>query len=281
MFPARASLRALLGAETAATSPGTGCVIGMVHLRPLPGTPRWGGRMDEVVNAALADAEALRAGGADAVLVENHGDVPFSPGRVDPGTVAGMAVAIAAIRRAVDLPLGVNVLKSDALAALALAAATGARFVRVNIHVGAAVTDQGLIQGSAHESLRYRRLLASDVALLADVQAKHGTPLAPVPLEQEARDCVSRALADGLVVSGMATGEATELGDLKRVRGAVPGVPILVGSGATADTAAELLELADGIIVGTSIKRDGVLANPVDVSRVRRVVEAARGGRAR
>ena len=281
MFPARASLRALLGAETAATPPGTGCVIGMVHLRPLPGTPRWGGRMDEVVNAALADAEALRAGGADAVLVENHGDVPFSPGRVDPGTVAGMAVAIAAIRRAVDLPLGVNVLKSDALAALALAAATGARFVRVNIHVGAAVTDQGLIQGSAHESLRYRRLLASDVALLADVQAKHGTPLAPVPLEQEARDCVSRALADGLVVSGMATGEATELGDLKRVRGAVPGVPIVVGSGATADTAAELLELADGIIVGTSIKRDGVLANPVDVSRVRRVVEAARGGRAR
>jgi membrane complex biogenesis BtpA family protein len=131
----------------------------------------------------------------------------------------------------------------------------------------------------AHDTLRYRRLLGLDIKILADVQAKHGMPLVPIPIEQEARDSVSRALADGLVVSGAVTGEPTPLTDLKRVRGAVPDVPLLVGSGATPETAAELLSVADGLIVGTAVKRDGVLANPVDPRRVRRLVDAARGPR--
>ena len=252
-------------------------VIGMVHLRALPGSPRWAGSMEAVVQAALADARALADGGADALLVENYGDVPFTTGRVDSATVAGMAVVIGEIKRAVTLPVGVNVLKSDALSALAVAAAAGGRFVRVNVHVGAVVADQGILQSRAHDSLRYRRLLGLDISILADVQAKHGMPLAPIPLEQEARDCVSRGLADGLVVSGAATGEPTPMNDLKRVRGAVPHVPLLVGSGATPETAAALLSIADGLIVGTAVKRDGILANPVDPGRVRRLVEAARG----
>jgi len=254
-------------------------IVGMVHLRALPGSPRWAGSMQTVADAALADARALAEGGVDALLVENHGDVPFTAGRVDAGTVAAMAVAIAEIAHAVALPIGVNVLKSDALSALAVAAATGARFVRVNVHVGAVVADQGLLVSGAHDTLRYRRLLGLDVKILADVQAKHGMPLAPIPIELEARDCVSRALADGLVVSGVATGEPTPLGDVKRVRGAVPDAPLLVGSGVTAETAAELLSIADGLIVGTAVKRDGVLANPVDPRRVRRLVDAARGSR--
>ena len=251
-------------------------VIGMVHLLALPGSPRWSGRMEDVIRAALEDARVLHEGGADAVLVENHGDVPFSPARVDAGTVAAMAVVVAEIRRAVPLPVGVNVLKSDALSALAVAVATGCRFVRVNVHVGAVVTDQGLLQATAHDTLRYRRLLDAEVKLLADVQAKHGVPLGPVPIEQEARDCVSRGLADALVVSGPATGEPTSTTDLKRVRGAVPDVPLLVGSGVTPETAAELYSLADGLIVGTAVKRDGLLANPVDATRVRRLIEATR-----
>ncbi len=251
----------------------------MVHLRALPGSPRWTGSMADLVGAALHDADALAQGGADALLVENHGDVPFAPGRVDAATVAAMSVAIAEIRRLVPLPVGVNVLKSDALSALAVAAATGARFVRVNVHVGAVVADQGLLQSGAHDTLRYRRLLGLDIKILADVQAKHGVPLGPVPLEQEARDCVSRGLADALVVSGAATGEATPLEDVKRVRGAAPEVPLLVGSGVTPETAAELLSEADGIIVGTAVKRDGRLVNPVDPERVRRLVQAARGAR--
>jgi membrane complex biogenesis BtpA family protein len=254
-------------------------VIGMVHLLPLPGTPRWGGSMTSVVQAALDDARALAEGGADALLVENFGDVPFTPGRVDAGTVAAMAVAIGEITRAVALPVGVNVLRSDPLSALAVAAATGAHFVRVNVHVGAVVTDQGLLQSGAHDSLRYRRLLALDIEIFADVQAKHGLPLAPIPLELEARDCVARGLADALVVTGAATGEPTPMGDLKRVRDAVPGAPLLVGSGATPETAAELLSVADGLIVGTAVKRDGIVSNPVDPRRVRRLVEAVRATR--
>jgi membrane complex biogenesis BtpA family protein len=254
-------------------------VIGMVHLRALPGSPRWAGAMDEVTRAALDDARALADGGADALLVENYGDVPFAAGRVDAGTVAGMAIVIAELRTAVPLPIGVNVLKTDALSALAVAAATGARFIRVNVHVGAVVADQGLLQSNAHDTLRYRRLLGADVKILADVQAKHGVPLAPVPIEQEARDCVSRGLADGLVVSGAATGEPTPMGDIKRVRGAVADVPLLVGSGVAVETVAELLSVADGVIVGTAVKRDGRLANPVDPERVRRLVQAARVAR--
>jgi membrane complex biogenesis BtpA family protein len=257
----------------------TRAVIGMVHLRALPGSPRWDGDMAGVARAALDDARALAEGGADALMVENHGDVPFSAGRVDAATVAGMAVAITEIRRHVPLPIGVNVLKNDARSALAVAAATGARFVRVNVHVGAVAADQGILQSEAHDSLRYRRLLGVEIAILADVQAKHGMPLAPVPIEQEARDCYARGLADAVVVSGVATGEPTPMSDLKRVRGAVPDAPLLVGSGALPETVAELLSVADGVIVGTSLKRDGRLANPVDVERVRRLVAAARGAR--
>jgi membrane complex biogenesis BtpA family protein len=255
-------------------------VIGMVHLRALPGSPRWDGDMAALVRAGLADARALAEGGADAILVENHGDVPFTARRVDAATVAGMAVVIGELRREIALPIGVNVLKNDVRSALAVAAATGARFVRVNVHVGAVAADQGIIESEAHDTLRYRRLLGVDVAILADVQAKHGMPLAPVPLELEARDCFARGLADALVVSGAATGEPTPMADLKRVRVAVPEAPLLVGSGATPETVAELLSVADAVIVGTSIKRDGRLANPVDVERVRRLVAAARGARA-
>jgi hypothetical protein len=265
------SLDSILGAGTA--------IVGMIHLRALPGSPRWAGSMDAVIQAALDDARALAEGGADALLVENHGDMPFAPARVDAGTVAAMAVAVRAVRAATPLPIGVNVLKSDALSALAVAAATGALFIRVNVHVGAVVADQGLLQSTSYESLRYRRLLGLDIKILADVQAKHAVPLAPVPIELETRDAVSRGLADGLVVSGVATGEPTAMADLRKVRGAAPGMPLLVGSGATADNAAELLSVADGLIVGTSVKRDGVLANPVDPDLVRRLVDAARGAR--
>ncbi|MGH7396925.1 MAG: BtpA/SgcQ family protein, partial [Candidatus Rokuibacteriota bacterium] len=159
----------------------TRAVIGMVHLRALPGSPRWDGDMAALVRAALDDARALAEGGADALLVENHGDVPFTARRVDAATVAGMAVAVGEIRRALPLPVGVNVLKNDVRSALAVAAATGARFVRVNVHVGAVAADQGIIESDAHDTLRYRRLLGVAVGILADVQAKHGMPLAPVP----------------------------------------------------------------------------------------------------
>jgi len=252
-------------------------LIGMVHVAPLPGSPRWDGSMERVIAAAVADARALIEGGMDALLVENHGDAPFTPGRVEPATVAALTVVAREVRAA--LPgaiLGINVLKNDARAALAVACAVGARFIRVNVHAGAVVADQGLVQADAYHTLRDRRLLAADVRIFADVGGKHASPLAPVDLEQHARDLRHRGLADGLVVSGPATGAATSLADVKRVRGAIPDVPILVGSGATPETAAELLSVADGLIVGTAVKRHGDVASPVDPERVRRLVAAAR-----
>jgi uncharacterized protein len=130
-------------------------LIGMVHLAPLPGSPRWAGSMEQVIGSALADARALVEGGMDALLVENYGDVPFSAGRVEPWTVAAMAVTVAALRAAwPTLPLGVNVLKNDARAALAVAAAAGAQFMRVNVHAGAVVAEQGLVQTEAYHTLR-------------------------------------------------------------------------------------------------------------------------------
>lgn len=253
-------------------------LIGMVHLAALPGSPRWAGSMTRAAATALDDARALVEGGIDALLVENYGDVPFTRGRVEASTVAAMSVIAHEIRRAFpDTPIGVNVLKSDARSALAVACAAGAQFIRVNVHAGAVVADQGIVETDAYHTLRDRRLLDADVALFADVQGKHAVPLGPVELDQEARDLVHRGLADALVVSGKATGELTPLGDVKRVRSVVAGVPLLVGSGVTPETIEETLAIADGVIVGTSLKRDGNVRNPVDPVRVRELVARARG----
>jgi len=279
-------------------------LIGMVHVPPLPGSPRWEGSMPRVTALALADARALLDGGMDALLVENHGDVPFTAGRVESATIAAMAVVVAEIRRAkregkIAILMGIEgghaiedslgalrdfrrlgvryMTLNDARAALAIACAAGAQFIRVNVHAGAVVADQGIVQSDAYHTLRDRRLLDADVQLFADVQGKHAVPLAAVELEQEARDLVHRGLADALVVSGKATGEATPIADVKRVRSVVPAVPLLVGSGVTADTVSELLSVADGVIVGTFVKRDGDVRQPVDPERVRRLVAVARG----
>ena len=252
-------------------------LIGMVHLAPLPGSPRWRGSMAEVIDRALADAGALVEGGIDALLVENFGDVPFAPGRAEASTVAALSVAAAAVRSAWPAtPMGINVLRSDPRSALAVACAVGAVFVRANVHAGAVVADQGLLQSDAYATLRERRLLAAEVAIFADAQTKHAAPLAPAEIEQEARDLVRRALADALIVTGRSTGDPAALSDLKRVRDAVPEAPVLVGSGVTAESVAELLSVANGVIVGTSLKREGHVGNAVDPIRVRRLVDAAR-----
>src|SRR5256885_1062422 len=252
-------------------------IIAMVPRLPLPGSPRGDGSMARVVESALADARALVEGGVDAVLVENFGDAPFPPGGAGPATVAAMSVVAAELREALPrTALGVNVLKNDARAALAVAAAVGAEFIRVNVHAGAVLADQGIVQSDAYGTLRDRRLLGVEVAIFADVGGKHAVPLAPVEVEQTARDLVHRGLADALVVSGPATGQATPLADIKRVRSAAPEVRLLVGSGVTAETAAELLSVADGLIVGTSVKSQGGVRQPVDRARVEKLVAAAR-----
>jgi len=243
-------------------------LIGVVHLAPLPGSPRWAGDMDKVIRGAVDDARAYEEGGADAVVIENFGDVPFTKSAVAPETVAAMAVAGASVRGAIGLPLGFNVLRNDALSALALCAACGGDFLRVNVLAGAMVTDQGVIEGDAYTLLRKQQTLAPHVRILADVLVKHAAPLGDLAIEIAARDTTERGLADALIVSGTGTGDAAEVDDVRRVRAACPDAPILLGSGVTAANAALYMEYADGAIVGSSVKRGGKLSNPVDPARV-------------
>jgi membrane complex biogenesis BtpA family protein len=243
-------------------------VLGMVHLLPLPGSPGWAGGMAEVLERAVADAQALEGGGIDGLIVENYGDIPFCKGRVAAHTVSAMTLALAAVGDAVGIPVGVNVLRNDGRSALAIAAVTGASFVRVNVHTGAMVTDQGVIEGDAYETVRYRGQLGVEVKILADVFVKHAMPLGTLSIEQAARDTAYRGLADALIVTGSGTGEPTEMADVLRVKEAVPDVPLLVGSGVHERNVAQLLSVADGVIVGTSLKHDGVTTNPVDETRV-------------
>ena len=249
-------------------------LIGVLHLRPLPGSPRWRGNLNDVIQLTLNDARAYERGGAQALFIENFGDVPFTKGKVGPETIAAMAVAGSAVRAAVKLPIGFNVLRNDACAALALCAACGGRFIRVNVHSGAMLTDQGLIEGDAYNTLRYRERVCPDAQIFADVHVKHAVPIGNWDIENAARDTAERGLADALIVSGTGTGMAADLADLERVRSACPRAKLLLGSGVTLANVRDFLPLADGFIVGTSLKTGGKLANPVDARRVAALVRA-------
>lgn len=249
----------------------------MVHLLPLPGSPGWSGSMAQVLERALQDARYLCTGGVDAICVENFGDTPFLPCHVAPATVAAIALAVQRVRQEVDIPVGVNVLRNDASAALGICAATGASFIRVNVHTGAMLTDQGWITGAAHDTLRTRSQLDLDVAILADVFVKHATPPAGLTIEEAARDTWERGHADALIVTGSGTGEPADASAVERVRASVPEAPILVGSGVDASNAAHLLRHADGAIVGSAFKVDGRASSPVAPERVQEFMKVVAG----
>lgn len=244
-------------------------LVGVVHLPPLPGAPREGPPIEAVVERAVADARALARGDADAVIVENLGDAPFAAERVEPVTVAAMTRVALAVRAALpDLPLGLNVLRNDAVAALSVATVVGAAFVRVNVLVGAMVTDQGLVTGRARELALLRRRLGSTVAVVADVLVKHAVPLGPARLADVARDTWSRGGADALVVSGSGTGQPTDPEDLRTLAEAVPDAPRWLGSGFVPDQAPALVPWLDAAVVGTWLHEEGRLDRPVDPERV-------------
>lgn len=247
-------------------------LVGVVHLIATPGSPRFLGDRRAILRRAGDDAMALIGGGCDALIVENFGDVPFFATSVPPETIATMALALqSVIEVAGGAPVGVNVLRNDARAALGLCAATGARFVRINVHSGAAVTDQGVIEGKAAETLRERSRICPGVALLCDVHVKHAMPLGGGSIETAAADTLHRGLADALVVSGSGTGSAPEVERVAAVRRAVGNAPVLIGSGLTEKNAAEMFQFASGAIVGTSLKRNGSVDEPVEVARVERL----------
>lgn len=251
-------------------------IIGVVHLLPLPTSPRWGGSLKTVIDRAEQEATALASGGVDGLIVENFFDAPFAKNQVDPAVVSAMTVVVQRIQNLVTLPIGLNVLRNDAKSAMAIASCVRAQFIRVNVLTGVMATDQGLIEGEAYQILRYRRELGTDVKILADVLVKHARPLSSPNLTVAVKDTIERGLADAVILSGWATGSPPNIEDLELACGAANGTPVFIGSGANWENVGTLMQAADGVIVSSSLKRHGQIEQPIDPIRVSQFVEAAR-----
>lgn len=254
-------------------------LIGMIHCPPFPGAPRYhGAAMDAVYDACLRDAEVLMAGGMHGLIVENHGDVPFSkPEDIGPETAAFMSVVTDRIVRATGAPIGINVLANAPIPAFAIAMAGGARFIRVNQWANAYVANEGFMEGRAAEAMRYRSLLrAEHVKVFADSHVKHGAHAitADRTIEELTRD-LAFFDADVVIATGQRTGDAATVEEIETVAGATH-LPLLVGSGVTAANIGAILTRTAGVIVASSLKEGGVWWNPVDPERVRAFVAAAR-----
>ena len=253
-------------------------IIGMVHLAPLPDTPEATANLSGVCAAARRDAERLAAGGVDGLMIENYGDTPFYPDDVPKHTVAAMTRVGTAVNEVADCPIGINVLRNDAVAALSIAAAVEAGYIRLNVHTGLKATEQGLIEGTAHETLRLREQLGVDCAIWADLDVKHAAGIgSEQSIAAEFDDCVDRGHADGVIVSGAATGQRVDTEALDEALAARSAggylTPVFVGSGVTAESVDELLAAADGAIVGTALKADGETTNPVSTERVEQFMD--------
>jgi hypothetical protein len=246
-------------------------LLACIHLLPLPGAPLYGGSMAEVYERALEEAGIFEQNGVDGLIVENFRDKPFYPAKVPAETLAALTAVTREVVRKARVPVGVNALRNDAEAALAAATAAEAHFIRVNVHMGAVVSEQGIIQGSSHETLRLRAALRSGVLIFADVGVKHAAPLADRGLPAETRDLAERGLADAIIVSGELTGSETKAEDVEVVR-ANTSLPLLIGSGATPENIHKIFGKADGFIVGSYFKKEGKGNNFVEEQRVRRFV---------
>lgn len=251
-------------------------IIGVVHLLPLPTSARWGGSLNATIDRAEQEAVALVSGGVDSIIVENFFDAPFPKSKVDPAVVSAMTTVVLRLKELVSLPIGINVLRNDSLSAMAIASCTGAAFIRVNVLSGVMATDQGLIEGCAHELLRYRRELGSNVQILADVLVKHAQPLSSSDLTTAVQDTIQRGLADAVILSGATTGTPPRIEDLRLAKAAAGSTPVMIGSGADCDNIASLIQFADGAIVSSSLKRHGKIENSIDPIRVSQFVETMR-----
>jgi membrane complex biogenesis BtpA family protein len=252
-------------------------IIGVIHLQPLPGAPRYGGQpVKEIYAAALADARTLSQGGIDGIILENASDLPFArPEHIGPETVAALTAACLEVRAAVETPIGITCVANGVVPALAIAKAVGARWVRANQWVNAYVANEGILNGPAPEAMRYRsHIRATDVAIFADVHVKFGAHAitADRSITEQATDA-EWFDADVLIATGTRTGSPTEPREVEEVRNGT-NLPVIVGSGLSAEQVPALFAVADGAIVGQWLKHDGLWWNPVDARRVERLMNA-------
>ena len=256
-------------------------LVGMVHLRPLPGTPRAGADFDRVLTQAVEEAELLVRGGFDALVLENMHDAPYLMRDVGPEIVASMTAVALAVRQAVRVPLGIQILAGANRHALAVAHASGSAFIRAEGFVFASVADEGLLPtADAGELLRYRRAIgATSVAVLADIKKKHSSHAITQDVSlAETAQAAEFFEADGLIVTGTATGQPVAVDDLSACRQATQ-LPLVVGSGATPATLGDLFRYADAVIVGSATKVEGQWRNELDPARADALVASARQAR--
>lgn len=243
-------------------------VIGVVHLPPLPGAPLYQDMsMDDIVQQAVFEAKEMADNGINGLIIENFGDKMFQK-RVGPEVVAALSVITKEISKVVDVPLGLCVLQSDAIAAIAIAKATDAAFVRIPYYVETSIVDAGLMDSVAADALRYRKYLNCPARIFADVHIKHSYPLAQRPIEYAVEDCYERGLADAVIITGRKTGGPTDPEDVSRVRQALPKVPLIVGSGVSLDNIESYLGNVDGIIIASSLNVNGGVENHPDPKRI-------------
>jgi membrane complex biogenesis BtpA family protein len=250
-------------------------LFGVIHLPPSVGAPRYDGDADAAQHFTETNAERLVEAGFGGVLLENFGDAPFHAARIEPVTIAAMARCVTALRiRWPSLRIAVNCLRNDARAALSIAAACGADAIRVNVHCGAAWSDQGLLQGQAASTLRLRARLAPSVKILADVQVKHAQAAGGRSLAEEAIELRERGLADAILITGPSTGKVADPHDFRELRELLVDTPLLVASGVDASNAGQWVKLADGAIVGSSLMSQGKPGGEIDLQRARQLIAA-------
>lgn len=248
-------------------------IIGMVHVGPLPGSPRYDGRgMNDLIAEAVTNAKRLTEGGVDGILIENFYDFPYPKEESDPTVVASMTLIANSIRDSVSVPIGINILRNCAMASAAVASVVGGSFIRVNALSETIVSDQGIIEPIAYRLAKYFKYINYRPAILADVHVKHASPLGLRSISEVALDAVERGCADAIIISGERTGKPPEIKDIIEVKKSLKRVPIIVGSGLTPKNAKELLKLANGAIVGTYFKEDRVIST----NKVKKLMEIVR-----
>ncbi|WP_314002639.1 BtpA/SgcQ family protein [uncultured Paenibacillus sp.] len=251
-------------------------VIGMIHLKPLPGAPRFtGGNLDAAFDFAMNDVRAYEEGGIDGLIIENAWDIPFpKPDEVGLETVAALTALTLRIKQETDLPIGINCLANAVIPSLAVAKAADVPFVRVNQWVNAYVANEGFIEGISARAMRYRASIkGDDIKIFADVHVKHGSHaiVADRSLAEQTRDNIFFD-ADVLIATGNRTGDETPTAEVEGIKNHTD-LPVIVGSGMSKDNARKILSLCNGCIVGSSLKYDGEWWNQVDLVRVKALME--------
>ena len=258
-------------------------LVGVIHLPALPGSPGCtqavAAAIARATRQAVGEAKTLEGSGFDALIIENFGDNPFFPTVVPPITVSAMSVIASSVRDVTKLPLGINVLRNDGRAALAIAAVTGAQFIRVNVLSGVAATDQGVIEGDAANLMRERAMFEAQgtrVQVWGDAMVKHARSLSVDDIEVAVEEVAVRARGDAVIVTGTTTGRAIEMTRLQAAARNRTGAPLYLGSGATPENVASLAKFVHGVIVGSALRQKAMAGAPLDGVRIRKFVRAWR-----